>query len=134
MAGGFDLEFVDQHVFDVQILAPRRPGGELHFFGRQHGIGNQVIVFAAQHRRRAAALAQGDLQSLAQVRRTFFGNGRKGLAALGVDDLHDANQFVGSAVYDRRHQHLLGAVAGSLVDLLEETSDWGCALRSSLSS
>ena len=40
------LEFINQHRFQIDILAPRRPLCEFKFFGRYHRIGHQRIVLA----------------------------------------------------------------------------------------
>jgi hypothetical protein len=53
-------------------------------------------------------------------RHPVLGERAEGHASLVVDDLDDADQVLRLAVEDRRHQHLLGAVTGALVDLLQE--------------
>jgi hypothetical protein len=64
------------------------------------------------------ALANGGGQGLAQLRDALDLERTKGLVTLVVDDLQHAMQHV--TVQDGRHQHLPGAVARALVDLLEE--------------
>ena len=121
-----DLEFIDQHGFDVEVLAARRPRGEIEFLGGNHRIGDQMIVLALDRRGRLLTLLVGDRQRLAQMHRTLLHRRREGLPGLGIDDLHDADQLLALRVDDGRHQHLLGAVTGLDVDLLQEIEDAGC--------
>ena len=115
-----DLEFIDQHGFDVEILAACRARRQLQLLGRDDRVRHQVIVLALDPGNGLLALAKRDSQGFRNVRRAFFHERRERLPALGIDDLHNADQFLGLRVYDRRGQHLLGAIAGLDVHLLQE--------------
>ena len=45
---------------------------------------------------------------------------RKSLAVLGIDNLNNADQITRLGFHNRRHQHLLGAVAGFGINCLEK--------------
>ena len=115
-----DLEFVDQHRFDIEILAARGALRELQFFSRDDGFGHQPVILVAHLRHRALALAERDRERLAQLHDALLHDRRERLPSPGVDDLNDTDQLLGLAIDDGRHQHLLGAVAGLGVDRLEE--------------
>ena len=52
--------------------------------------------------------------------RTLFHDRGKGLPALGIDDLEHPDQFLGLRIHDRHHQHLLGAIPGLYIHLLQK--------------
>ena len=90
----------------------------VHFFRGKHGVGHQMVVLSAQHRRRAAALLQRNGQGFTKMRCAFLRDRGKRLAALGIDHLHHADQLAAGAIRYRHHQHLLGAVSGAAVHFL----------------
>jgi len=114
-----DLELLGQHLLDVHRLLARLARGELELPGRQHRVGDQVVVLGLDQRR-LLPLAEGDRQRLRQLGDAVLGERAERHARLVVDDLDDADQLLVLVVDDRRHQHLLGAVAGALVHLLQE--------------
>ena len=66
-------------------------------------------------------LAEGDGEGLAKFAHPLLGELAERLAGLVVDQLHHPDQVALLGVDDGRDQHLLGAVPGPLVDLLQET-------------
>ena len=114
-----DLELVGQHLLDVDRLLARLPRGELELAGRKHGIRDQVVVLGLDELR-LLALLERDGEGLGELVHAFLGQPAERHAGLVVDDLDDADQLARARLHDRRHQHLLGAVAGALVDLLQE--------------
>jgi hypothetical protein len=115
-----DLEFVDQNFLDGEILPSRGAGRQLQLLRGNDGIGHQEIIFRLDGGGRLAALGKGDGQGFAQALDALLGDRRKRSSRLVVDDLDDAQQLAVLRVDDRRHQHLLGPVAGALVHLLQE--------------
>ncbi len=115
-----DLELVDQNFLNIEILPPRGACCQFQFLRRYDSIGNQEVVLCLDDLRRLAALGKGNRQGFAQALDTFLGNRSERSARLVVDELDDTEQFVALRIDNRRHQHLLGAVAGALVDFLQE--------------
>ena len=87
--------------------------------GRQHRVGDQVVVLGLDHLR-LLPLLERDRQRLRELDHAFLGQRPERHARLVVDDLDDADQLGAALLDDRRHQHLLGAVAGALVHFLQE--------------
>ena len=115
-----DLEFVGQHGLDIQILAARGTLRQFEFLARDDCVGDQRVVFAAHLHHRALALAEGNRQRLGQRNHAIFHHRRERLPGLVVDDLHDADQFLGLGFEHRRHQHLLGAITGFCIDRFQK--------------
>src|SRR6185437_2375861 len=62
-----------------------------------------------------------DRERLRELHHALVVQRREGLAREAVDELQDAHQLAARvAAQDRRDEHLLGAVAGALVDRLQE--------------
>ena len=86
------LEFVGQHRFEFDILAPRRTLRQLQLFSRNDRVGNQRFILAPHLHAGALTLPKGNRQRLAQMQHTLFHILREGLAAFGIDDLDNADQ------------------------------------------
>ncbi len=114
-----DLELVGQDRFHVDRFLARLARRKVELPGGQHRVGDQVVVLGLDQLR-LLALAERDRQRLRQLGDAVLGQRTEGNAGLVVDDLDDADQLVAALLEDRRHQHLLGAVAGPFVDLLQE--------------
>ncbi len=113
------LEFVGQHRLDVDGFLPRLARRQLELAGRQHRVGDQVVVLGLRELR-LRALLESDADGLRELGHAFLGKRAEGHARLVVDDLDDADQLIRALLEDRRDQLLLGAVAGAFVDLLQE--------------
>ena len=125
----FDLEFPDQHFLERNALAPCRTLRQIELPGRNDGAGDQIVVLGTRHRLRLLALREGDRQGLRQALRAFLRDRPERQILLVVDELDDAKQFAGRRIEDRRHQHLLGTIAGALVDFLQESHVRAIALQ-----
>ena len=66
-------------------------------------------------------LAQGDRQGLRQFLDALRHHRRERMVILVVDHLDDPNQLAAAFREYRCHQHLLGAITGAFVDVLQET-------------
>ena len=88
------LEFVGQHRFEFDILAPCGALCQLQLFSRNDRVGNQRFILAPHLHARTLTLPKGNRQRLAQMQHTIFHILREGegLAALGIDNLDNADQ------------------------------------------
>ena len=116
--GQLYLKLVDQHLLDIHRLLACRARGQIELSRRDHRIAHQEIVLGLDNLG-FLPLPEGDGQGLCQLGHAFFHQRRERHAGLVIDDLNDADQLF--AVQHRRGQHLLGAVAGALVHLLQKT-------------
>src|SRR6185503_11217044 len=114
-----DLEFLGQHLLDVDRFLARLARGELELARREHRVGDEVVVFGLDGRG-LLALLEGDRQGLRKLDHALLGEHAEGRPRLVVDDLDHADQLGAAGLDDRRDQHLLGAIAGALVDLLQK--------------
>jgi hypothetical protein len=114
-----DLELVGEDRLDVDRLLARLARGELELARRQHRVGDQVVVLGLDQLR-LLPLLERDRQRLRELADAFLGERPERRARLVVDDLDHADQLGAALLDDRRYQLLLGAVAGALVDLLQE--------------
>ncbi|EXI67244.1 MAG: hypothetical protein AW08_02079 [Candidatus Accumulibacter adjunctus] len=116
------LEIGGQHLLEVELLAACRLLRQIEFGSRDDRVTDQRVVPRLRYRwRRIASLREGDGERLRQRLDALVGDCRKrGVRAI-VDQLHDTEQFARLRVADRRHQHLLRAVTGALVDRFQET-------------
>ena len=112
-----DLKLVNQDVFYVNSLAPRSPRGQLKFGGGNDRVLHQKIIFGfGDHL--LLALAQRHCQSLRQFLHALCDYCRERLIGLVVYKLNDTDQIIRTSVDNRCNQHLLGAVTGTLIDIL----------------
>ena len=116
-----DLELLDQRGFQRHALAPRRTLCKVQLARGNHGTGDKIIVFGSCHRRRLLPLRQRHCESLRQARSTLLSHRRERGVCLAIDELHDTNQVARWRIDNRHDQHLFGAIAGALVDLLQES-------------
>src|SRR5712692_2610314 len=114
-----DLELLDQHRFDVDCLLARRPGCELELRGRDYGIAHKKIVFRLEDLRLLALLERNG-QRLTEFGYPLLGKLAERHAGSVVDQLDHADEFAAARLRNGRDQHLLGAITGALVDLLQE--------------
>src|SRR5262249_33324342 len=118
--GKLDLELRGQDIFDVDRLFAAGGRAELELRRGDHRVGDQKIVLGLEYLG-FLALLESDRERLAQLGHAFFGQLAEGDAGPVVDQLDHADQVAASGFRHGRHQHLLGSIAGALVDFLEET-------------
>ncbi len=119
---GLDLEARHQHALNRLRLLSGFFDAHLQFCRRHHAVVHEAVVL------RGAApvlvsgllhpLADGCRQCLAQLGSALDFEFAEGLIALVVDDLEHTVQR--RPVHDRYDEHLLRAIAGTLVDLFQE--------------
>jgi hypothetical protein len=114
-----DLELLDQHLLDVERFLARLARRELELSRRQDRIGDQEVVLRLDELR-LLALPQRDRERLRELGDALLGLRAERQAGLVVDQLDDADELLVLRVDDRRDHHLLGPVAGALVDFLQE--------------
>ena len=115
-----DLELVDQHILDLEVLASSRARRKLELIRRDHRHCDEVVELSAEQQLRLVPLLERYRQSFRNMRHTLLRELGKRCPRPRVDELDHTQELVSRSVDDRRNEHLPRAVAGALVHLLEK--------------
>ncbi len=89
---GLDLEFLDEDVLDVLVLAPRGLGGEVELPGGDHVVDHQVLELRLDGAGHRLAHAEGDRERLGELHHALVVQRVEGLPGEVVDELDHAHQ------------------------------------------
>ena len=115
------MKFVNENIFYVLVLAPRRSRRELKLRVGNHVVDDKVLKLGLDLAGYLLAHTESNGERLGQLNETLFCQTWKWRSRQMIDHLYDAEQFTTAlTTRDRHHHHLFGSVAGTLIDRFQK--------------